>query len=551
MSRSRHVLIAVCTGLTAWMAEPAGVGPRFFRDDPIAVDPERQDATGVKPHYPSQASDALQMLGGREGRHPQRAVNVNTVDEVPDSSWYTNRHDAAADASVEQIVQGPFLHPGPVDGIWTIASGAGDGVRPRLTARDASGTLYFLRFDSRSNPELATGAEAISTRLFHALGYHTPENHLIGLHREDFVIGDGAPLNDGDGRRRLMTPTDLDILLASAARGNDGRYRAIASRMLDGVDLGPFRFAGVRPDDPNDVFPHEHRRELRGLRVVCAWLNHDDTRTIDTQDVLVENGGRRLVRHYLTDFGSTLGSGSVHTNRVRARNEYTWATRPKLLTALTLGFYVRPWIDMPDPGLPSIGRYEAVFFAPEQWTPPYRNAAFDRARPDDEFWAARRVMAISDRAIRAVVSTGQYADPRAETYLTDTLIARRDAIGRVWLNTVLPLVDCQLAPAGSLTCTNIAVEMNVAEPAIDYQVQWYSFDNDTDTRETVGEASVSRAPEFAAPRALIDTSEFVMAEIRGRHRQHVGWATPMHVYFRRTADGWRTVGLTRLEPDTD
>ena len=71
------------------------------------------------------------------------------------------------------MVRGPFLHSGPAEGVRTIVSGESDGIRPRLTARDAGGTLYSLRFDSFANPEMATGAEAVSTRLLYALGYHT------------------------------------------------------------------------------------------------------------------------------------------------------------------------------------------------------------------------------------------------------------------------------------------------------------------------------------------------------------------------------------------
>jgi hypothetical protein len=285
--------------------------------------------------------------------------------------------------------------------------------------------------------------------LFYALGYHTAENHIAYLRREDLVIGEGTRIRDDYGRRRLMTPSDLDVLLGKAARGPDGRYRIIASRGLEGTDLGPFKYYGTRLDDPNDILPHEHRRELRGLRVFCAWLNHDDSRSINTRDFLVEDQGRRIVRHYLLDFGSTLESGSTQARRPRAGNEYIWEGRPTLLSMLTFGFYVRPWIEVKYPDLPSIGRFEATFFEPEKWKPEYPNPAFDNARPDDQFWAARRVMSITDVAIPAVVKAGQYSDKEAESYLAQTLITRRDKIGQLWLNVVLPLVDCQLAAARS------------------------------------------------------------------------------------------------------
>lgn len=545
MSPGRRALFALIGGLTAWIAAPAGaVAPRFLPDDPIAVDPERQDATAVKPRFPSQAADYLEIVTGRGGRG-RRALNVNTMDEVPDSSWYTNRPGAAEGVTVEEIARGPLRDAGPVEGTWTILAGESDGLLPRLTARDAGGTLYVLRFDMASSPEMATGADAVSTRLVHALGYHTAQNHLTHLRREDFVIGDGAAVKDGTGRRRLMTRSDLDVLLARAARGADGRYRAIASRGPDGTDLGPFRFSGVRRDDPNDIFPHEHRRELRGLRVVCAWLNHDDSRSIETRDVLVAEGGRRIVRHYLVDFGSTLGSGSAQPGPARAGNEYVWATRSKLLTTLTLGFWVRPWEQVQYPDLPSVGRFEAASFAPEKWTPRYRNGAFDQAGPDDEFWAARRVTAIADETIRAAVRSAQYSDPAAEAYLAETLIARRDAIGRVWLNAVLPLADCRLARTGSLTCANVAVDEKAAEPPDEYRIRWHRFDNQSDSARPIGDETAATAPRFSAPPALLETAEFVMAEIRARHARHSGWAAPMKVYFRRTADGWQTVGFER------
>ena len=66
---------------------------------------------------------------------------------------------------------------------------------------------------------------------------------------------------------------------------------------------------GLRSDDPNDLIPHEHRRELRGLRVIASWINHWDLKEMNTLDMYVEEGGRKFLRHYLIDFGSSLGGG--------------------------------------------------------------------------------------------------------------------------------------------------------------------------------------------------------------------------------------------------
>ena len=56
----------------------------------------------------------------------------------------------------------------------------------------------------------------------------------------------------------------------------------------------------------------------------------------------------------------------------------------------------------------AIGRFEGTYFDPTEWKPRVATAAFLRARADDSFWAARRVLAFSDEMIRAIVKTGQY-----------------------------------------------------------------------------------------------------------------------------------------------
>ena len=160
------------------------------------------------------------------------------------------------------------------------------GIAPGFTIRDGEGDLYFIKFDPPANPDMASGAEVISTKFFYAFGYHVPENYIATVRRESIVIGEGALIDDDNGRRRQMDTRDLDLLLKRVAHSPDGSYRALASKALEGKPVGPFRYYGTRPDDPNDIFPHEHRRELRGLLVFCAWLNHDDSRSINSLDTL-------------------------------------------------------------------------------------------------------------------------------------------------------------------------------------------------------------------------------------------------------------------------
>ena len=71
-------------------------------------------------------------------------------------------------------------------------------------------------------------------------------------------------------------------------KSKDSLHRATASRAIPGTGLGPYRYFGRRSDDPNDFVPHEHRRDLRGLAFVSAWIGHDDSRAINTYDALIE-----------------------------------------------------------------------------------------------------------------------------------------------------------------------------------------------------------------------------------------------------------------------
>jgi hypothetical protein len=544
MTRQLHALALAGLLTTALSYGGRAAAPAYYPDDPLAADPELRDAAAVQERGLSDPYDFVENTFMKPGdRTNQRAVNVNTADEVPNSSWFTNRAGARP-LTTDDVARGPNLSGPPAPGPWTVVSGKSDGITPGFTVRDAARTIWFIKFDPVSNPEMATGAEMISTKLFWALGYHVPENYLAVLDPATLVVPDSATIRDALGHRRTLTRADVEDLLTRGARRADGLFRVIASRALEGKPVGPFKYYGTRADDPNDIFPHEHRRELRGLRAFSAWLNHDDSRSINSLDTLVPSGGRTIVRHHLIDFGSTLGSASVAAQKPRAGNEYIWEARPTLLTMLSFGFWVRPWIKVQYPDYPSIGNLEAAYFWPDRWKPEYPNVAFDNARADDLFWAARRVMAMTDDQIRAAVASAEYSSQGAADYMADVIIARRDKVGLQWLTALNPLVDFALGADGTFTFTNAATATRRASAPEGYELVWATFDNATGTSGRLGDP-VSVATERAQAPPAVLTGEFVEVAVHTRHSRFAEWRRPVVVHFRRQAAGWRLVGVRR------
>jgi hypothetical protein len=523
----------------------SAAGQKFYRDDPIWRDPETQDAASVQAVKISQQYDFVENTFLDAGdRIDRRAVNVNTVDEVPDSSWFENRIGREP-WSVDRVVKGPDTGPGPADGPWTVIGGKSEGISPGLTIEDSKRDVYFIKFDPPSNPEMASGAEIISTKLFYAFGYHTPENYIATLRRDDLVIAPDTRIADEDGKPQKMDGDDLDQLLKKAARRSDGTIRVMASKAVPGKPIGHFRYYGTRPDDPNDIYPHEHRRELRGMLVFAAWLNHDDSRSINSLDSVQQENGRSRVKHYLLDFGSTLGSGSTQAQTTRAGNEFLWEARPTFVTMLTLGFYVRPWVKVKYPDIPSVGRLESAYFTPEHWKPEYPNPAFVNARPEDRFWAARILANVSDAAVQAAVGTAKFSDPRATEYLVQTLLERKTKVLKSWLNATNPVVDLELDASGTLSFRNAAAAAGVAADAERYTLVWSRFDNGTRVHTPVGSEQTVTTPAAQAPRELLsDRGEFIAVTIRAFHPDQPAWQQRLTAYFRRS-DGWKLVGLER------
>jgi hypothetical protein len=532
--------------------------PRFYPDDPLWTDDDMSlDASDVKPVEDSNGYDFVVNTFVKPGeKRDVRAMNVNTVDEVPDSSWFVNRI-GRRDMSIQDIVRGPDRFPTiSLDG-WVVSAGKSSGVQAGFrmdnpAELNSSGlpTRYQIEFDPPSNPEMATGAELIGTAFYHAFGYHVVDVYLAEVDPARLEISPKAEIADPAlGRKRPLVRDDIDDVLRRSARQPDGKYRVLASRFADGTPLGNFRYYGTRPDDPNDTVPHEHRRELRAARVFGAWLNHDDSRGVNSLDFLPPGPPPRWVKHYMFDFGSILGSGTRFSQRNRAGNEYLLEWAPGWAALATLGLYTRPWMHIKYPAVPaSVGSIEGDAFVADRWKPEYPNQAFANMRPDDAFWAARIIAKFDDRAIRAIVEKARFSDARATDYLVETIIKRRDKVLNTWLTGVNPVVDVAMNARGEMTFDNAAVRAGLASAMGMYRVQWARFDNTTGTATPEGAPVTTALPRVQAPATLVDGPQpaFIQAEIAGLHPGFPAWSQPVIVHFRRIAGGWQLVGLRRM-----
>ena len=537
-------LLSIASALLAAALLPLGAHqqtPKFYDDDPVTKVEDTQDASNVQVRELSLTYDALINLFGRPGQSVVgRAESVNTIDEVPDSSWYVNRRPLTP----EEMTRGIDDDTGPAPGTWTV-SRKSSGVSPGFTITDSRGMVYFVKFDPPGEPELGTGAEAVVARIYHALGYYTAQINVGILRREQLVVGKDATVRLTSGHRRPMRPDDIDEQLRRTHRNPDGSYRAVFGSRVPGRAVEGFKYEGTRTDDPNDVIPHENRRELRALRVVGAWVNHTDAKALNSLDTVITENGRSFVRHYVRDFNAALGSAGISKRERRDGYEYLAETSYAKKAFPSFGLFVRPWMTIDYPEYRGIGRFESTRFVPEEWRPRVPNPAYVRSRPDDTFWGARKLMTITDDLVRAAVKAGQYSDPRAEQFLADALIERRGKIARAWLTNVNPIVDPAIENT-TLTFGNAAVQHGAAAAPAGYKGRWHRFNNTTSEVRHITDTESTGERMTMPPGVPTEAGAYIRIDLSATGGAHPSWSSPVHAYFKRLGNRWKLVGFERM-----
>jgi len=227
----RLALLASVGAVTLFTAGVSTQSPRFYPDDPIARAPESQDASKAVPYSLSQMYELVTNLFVASGHIPSglRAKNINTIDEVPDSSWFTNRIGTRT-ITAEEITRGPNIGAPPDPSKWVVIREKTSGAHPGFTAVDGKGETWFLEFDPPAFAEGATvtigGVPATDVIWIdsHMLSATTPAHSGIGWVEVTVTNPDGSSGTIAEGfRYGDFTPPVVNHQIAGTT-GQNGWY---------------------------------------------------------------------------------------------------------------------------------------------------------------------------------------------------------------------------------------------------------------------------------------------------------------------------------------
>jgi hypothetical protein len=350
-------------------------------------------------------------------------------------------------------------------------------------------------------------------------------------------------------------PFDEASLRSVLARcpSRDGRVRMQASAWVAGHVLGPFRYEGTRADDPNDVVDHRDRRELRGSRLIAAWIDRVDAREGNSLDTWIADRAEQPesspghVVHYILDTSDALGPGWTGFEPMTRRAGYSymldWGDLGK--DWVGLGIPLHPWdYVQATPGYEIFRYFNVRDFVPDEWRMEYPNPAFSRMTERDAAWMARILARFTPGMVRALAEMGRFSDPRTTDYLEVLLEGRLERILDRYLTRLSPIADVRVE-GGSRLCGVDLAEWRKVRAAHSFHFIAHSSRGAASDVEPGPDGSICvRLAHFAADGGPPDDapSRYAIVTIRD------GVApAPLraHLYDLGSSRGYRLVGIER------
>jgi hypothetical protein len=405
------------------------------------------------------------------------AINVNSFDEEPDSAWFTNRIGVRA-MSIEELKLGACTTAqiidasSATDGSWVVDSGKGNGSSPGFRVNIPGQGKYMFKGEPDDQPEHPSAASVIGAAVYQAAGFNTSCERIVYFRPSVLKLTPGLRFAANFQEEKDFDQKMLDKIVGDCPHRN-GLVRMQASAWLPGRLIGPFRYEGTRSDDPNDVIRHEDRRELRGGRILAAWIDHFDAREQNSMDSWIADRSDKVdsspgqVRHYYLDTSDCLGSEWAW-DAVSRRLGYSYILDWGDIGAdfITLGIPLRPWDRVrKHPEGKMFAYFDVENFVPDQWKNEYPNPAFSRMSERDGAWMARILAHFTPEMVKALAELGDFSDPGNTAYLANTLEGRLEKIMSRYLTRLSPMFDMHVEGPDRLCGVDLARARAVAQGA--------------------------------------------------------------------------------------
>ncbi|MEO8841657.1 MAG: hypothetical protein ABI591_00580 [Kofleriaceae bacterium] len=486
------------------------------------------------------------------------SANVNSLDEVPDSSWFTNKprgaasHDDAPGACKPEDMLGEVADVKP--GEWVIDHGKDNGSTLGFRVNIPGKGKYMFKADDEGLPERASAASVIGAAIYDEVGFNTSCEQVVVFKKEQLALTPGLKVVDNEGISHPFDEAALDKTLDSTTHLPGREIRMQASKWLPGQTLGPFRYIGTRADDPNDVIGHEHRRELRGSRILAAWIGHWDAREQNSMDVWFAADSKNKsaspghVMHYILDTSDTMG-GAVGVDDMSRRlgHSYNFDFGDVTRSIFTFGIMEFPWDRATElPGKEKFSYFSTRDFHPGDWKPLYPNPAFLEMTEHDAAWMARKLARFSHDDILRLVELGRWQSPGDVAFLTNTLEVRLQRILTRYFSKLSPLGEVR-QDGGKICATDFARLRGIGPAsASHYAIVERHGGRAVALAATTGEdGAVCFAPQPMVTGSFADGDPHrrVVFDVRNGTR-----AGPLRIHvYDLGAKGMKIVGLERFE----
>ena len=533
--------------------------------DPMWVDQDKRPFTAEpEEYYSSFLWDGADQMAFRpfakvwKFNLADEAVNVNAMDEVPDSAWFTNRIGKTK-MTLDEARKGPCYGPSldPKKGPWTVVGAKPNGANPGFPIKAADGRRYMLKYDGIVQGPRATAADTVVSKFYHAAGFSVPCNQIVFFDRKILQIDPEAMSEDSEGNKVPISEKDLDTIFSKATQLPDGRYRASASLFLTGKPIGPFRYEETRSDDPNDVISHEERRDLRGTYVLAGWTNHFDSREQNTLDMYVSldkedpsKGG--YIQHSILDFGDCFGSiWEPPMMGRRIGHSHYFAGDHIFIDLITFGLIKRPWDENRFSVTKAVlGYYQIESFVPDEYRPGYPNPSMLRMTERDGAWMARIMARMTPAHVKAMIEAGRIQDKAIRDELVRVVLGRRQKSLARYLSRLSALTDPVVKPGPSgkaeLCMEDLGITAGVF-PAISRRHGARAFLGDTATPKAIEKIRTEPLVCVDLPAvggASKDTPRYLIIDMYALSGSQPRTPARVHLYHLGGAD-YKIVGLQR------